>query len=101
MTYPPNELPNGNVRLAAILSEEETGRRLEIYTNQPSMQVYTGYCLDGSDIGKGGFSYYAGAGIALEPQGFPDAVNHSNFPTIALLKNDVYLHVTEYRWSVF
>lgn len=98
---PPNKQSNGNVRLAAILSEEETGRRLEIYTNQPSMQVYTGYCLDGSDIGKGGFPYYAGAGVALEPQGFPDAVNHSNFPTIALLKNDVYLHVTEYRWSVF
>ena len=91
---------DGNLQLAAALSEENTGRRLEIYTNQPSMQVYTGYCFDGLDIGKGGFSYQAGAGVALETQGFPDAVNHPNFPTIVLRKDEVYLQVTEFRWSV-
>ena len=94
------DAPDANVRLAATLSEAESGRQLAIYTNQPSLQVYTGYGLDGSDVGKGGFPYELGAGIALEPQGFPDAINHPCFPSIVLRKGEIYLHVTEYRWNI-
>ena len=94
------DAPDANVRLAAILSEAKSGRQLAIYTNQPSLQVYTGYGLDGSDVGKGGFPYETGAGLALEPQGFPDAMNHPYFPRIVLRKGEIYLHVTEYRWNV-
>ena len=91
---------NGDLRLAAVLSEPDSGRKLEIYTNQPSLQIYTGYCMDGRDVGKGGFPYYASAGVTIEPQGFPDAIHHSHFPTIVLRKGEIYSHVTEYRWSV-
>lgn len=91
---------DSNVRLAAILSEEKSGRMLCVYTNQPSIQVYNGYCMSGHDIGKGGFPYYSSAGIALETQGFPDAINHSSFPSIILKKDEVYMHITEYRWNV-
>lgn len=89
---------DANIRLAAILSEEGSGRQLQIYTNQPSLQIYTGYFMTGHDIGKAGYPYYSGAGIALEPQGFPDAVHQPTFPSIVLRKGEVYLHVTEYRW---
>lgn len=89
---------DANIRLAAILSEEKFGRQLQIHTNQPSLQVYTGYFMTGHDIGKAGYPYYSGAGIALEPQGFPDAVHQPNFPSIVLWKGEVYLHITEYRW---
>lgn len=91
---------DGNFRLASILSEEKSGRKLKIYTNQPSLQVYNGYYMSGKDIGKGGFPYCSSSGIALEPQGFPDAINHSSFPSIILRKDEVYMHITEYRWSV-
>lgn len=89
-----------NLRLASILSEKKSGRKLKIYTNQPSIQVYNGYCMSGQDIGKGGFPYFPSSGIALETQGFPDAIHHSSFPSIILRKDEVYIHFTEYRWSV-
>lgn len=94
------DIAESNIVLAAILSEERSGRRLSIYTNQPSIQIYNGYCMSGNDVGKGGFPYYPSAGIALETQGFPDAINHSLFPSIVLKKNEVYMHITEYRWDI-
>lgn len=91
---------DSNIRLAAILSEENSGRKLKIYTNQPSLQIYNGYYMSGHDIGKGGYPYHSSAGIALETQGFPDAINHKSFPSIILRKDEVYLHITQYRFSV-
>lgn len=84
--------------LAAVLEDEISGHRMEIYTNQPSLQVYNGYFMDGTDIGKNNTPYYSGAGIALEPQGFPDAPNHPQFPTICIDKGNEYKHVAEYRF---
>ena len=86
--------------LAAELFEEVSGRKLSIYTNQPSLQVYTGYFMDGSDIGKGGNPYRKSAGIALEMQGFPDAVNRPEFPSVILAPGNTYCHSTEYKFSL-
>ena len=86
------------LRLAAGLSDPASGRKLAIYTNQPSIQVYTAYFMDGSDTGKGGIPYQASAGIALETQGYPDAVNHAAFPSILLEPDQTYRHHTEYRF---
>lgn len=84
---------------AACLSDSKSGRSLEIYTTQPSIQVYTAYFMDGKDIGKNGIPYYSGAGVALEPQGFPDAVHHPNFPSIVLKAGETYRVVSEYRFK--
>lgn len=91
----------GKLSEVAELRAEESGRRLVMYTNQPSMQVYTGYFMDGTDVGKGGVPYGASAGIALETQGFPDAMHHPDFPSVVLDPGEIYRHVTEYRfeWS--
>lgn len=86
--------------LAAQLSAENSGRSLAIYTNQPSIQVYTGYFMDGTDVGKGDTPYFSSAGIALETQGFPDAVHHPGFPSVIVRPGEVYRHVTEYRFGI-
>lgn len=86
--------------LAATLEEDNTGRKVEIFTNQPSLQVYNGYFMDGSDIGKQGTRYYASAGIALETQGFPDAPNHPGFPSVVIDSDNPYYHLTTYRFTL-
>lgn len=84
--------------LAAMLEDMESGRSMEIYTNQPSLQVYTGYFMDGTDTGKDNIKYYSAAGIALEPQGYPDAPNQPQFPSIIIDRNKSYKHITEYKF---
>lgn len=94
-------LCNENGRsLAAELYDKNSGRRLSIYTNQPSLQVYTGYLMDGSDVGKGNIPYYANAGIALETQGYPDAVHWKCFPSVFLDTDEEYLQYTKYKFSI-
>ncbi|WP_455640877.1 aldose epimerase family protein [Parabacteroides sp.] len=86
------------LNFAARLSDDLSGRMLEIYTNQLSVQVYNGYFMDGTDIGKNKTPYYASAGIAIETQGYPDAPNQPAFPSILIDKTEKYYHITEYRF---
>lgn len=86
--------------LAAVLEDVGTGIKLEIRTNQPSLQVYNGYFMDGSDVGKQGTPYYPSAGIAIETQGFPDALNHPGFPSVVIDKDKPYFHLTAYRFTL-
>ena len=90
----------GDCPLAVELYEESSGRKLSIYTNQPSLQVYTGYMMDGSDVGKDGTPYFSSAGIALEPQGYPDAVHWANFPSILLDVGEEYTFRAVYQFTV-
>lgn len=64
------------------------------------MQVYNGYFMDGTDIGKRDTPYYASAGIAIETQGYPDAPNQPSFPSILIDKTEKYRHVAEYQFGV-
>ena len=57
---------------------------LEVHTDRPGVQVYTGAHFDGTVVGLSGRPYGPRAGIALETQGFPDAPNHEGFPDITL-----------------
>lgn len=89
----------GSLRLAARLYEPNSGRVLEILTTEPGIQFYSGNFLDGSFTGKYGIVYHKYAGLCLEPQGFPDAPNHPNFPSTVLRAGEVYRHVSVYRFS--
>lgn len=82
----------GGVRLAARVREPRTGRVLEVHTDQPGIQLYTGNFLDGSITGKGGVAYRRHAGLCLETQGFPDAPHHAHFPSIVLRPGQTYRH---------
>ena len=90
---------DGSLRPAARLYEPVSGRMLEILTTEPGMQFYSGNFLDGSFSGKGGVVYNKYAGLCLEPQHFPDAPNHPNFPSTVLRPGETYKHVSVYRFS--
>lgn len=84
----------------AVLEHRGAGRRVEVYTTQPGLQLYTGNYLQGVPRGKGGVEYCDFAGVALECQGFPDAVNHPEFPSVEIDKDQVYEQHTVYKFSV-
>lgn len=88
------------VRLAARIYEPGSGRVLELFTDQPGLQFYSGNFLDGSVKGKGGVSYQWRTGLCLEPGNFPDAPNRPEFPSAALMPGQVYRHTTVLKFSV-
>ena len=87
------------VSSAARLHDPRSGRVLEILTDQPGIQFYSGNFLDGSFRGKRGVVYKKYAALALEPQHFPDSPNHPNFPSTLLRSDEVYRHVSLYRFT--
>lgn len=99
MAYVLNET-NLSLRFAARVEEKESGRIMEVYTNQPNLQFYNAWLFDGTDVGKNRQRYYSSSGFALEAQGFPDAPNHSNFPSIVLHPGEEYEQTTIYRFLI-
>jgi len=87
-----------DLRLAARLEAPRSGRILELLTDQPGLQVYSGNYLDGSVQGKQGLLYRQSDAICLEPQVWPDAPNRPNFPSARLAPGDTYRHHTVYRF---
>jgi aldose 1-epimerase len=85
--------------LAATVYEPEMGRVLEVHSNQPGLQFYTGNFLDGSLIGKGGWRFEVHDGFCMEPQHFPDSPNHPEFPSTELKPGEVYRSTIVYRFS--
>jgi aldose 1-epimerase len=86
------------VRLAARLEAPRSGRVMELLTDQPGLQFYTGNYLDGSNGGKGRL-YRQSDALCLEPQVWPDTPNRPDFPSACLLPDDVYRHHIVYRFS--
>ena len=86
-------------KLAARLEDPASGRTLEVLSDQPGVQVYTGNFLDGTLIGKGGHVYRMGDGIALEPQVFPDTPNQPAFGSARVDPAHPYHHRMIYRVS--
>jgi aldose 1-epimerase len=84
---------------AIRVRDPASGRVLEIHTDQPGIQVYTGNKLTGTFAGHGGIVYRQSAGLALEPQEFPDAPHHPNFPSTTLRPGDVYRRSIRYRFT--
>ena len=89
----------GVPRLAARITDPASGRTLEILTTQPGLQFYSGNQLSGSVPGRSRL-YRQSAGFAIEPHGFPNAVNQPNFPSVVLRPNEIYRETTIYRFSV-
>ncbi|MCY1722059.1 galactose mutarotase [Prolixibacteraceae bacterium Z1-6] len=87
----------GKLKLAGILSEARSGRKIKVYTTQPGMQVYTGYWNPEIEInGKKKFGSFSG--IALETQHYPDSVNQPNFPSTLLKPGEIYDQKTVYKF---
>jgi len=72
---------------------------MEVYTNQPGVQLYTGNWLKGSAVGKLNTQYDQFHGFCLETQKYPDTVHQPHFPTVILRPNETYEHVMVHRFS--
>lgn len=90
--------PATGLRLAARLADPRSGRTLEVWSNKPGVQFYSGNFLGGA-AGKSGRSYRSGNGIAIEPQDFPDSPNHPEFGSIRLDPGETYHHRIEFAFS--
>ena len=89
-----------NLRTNAIVSAKNIS--LELLSTEPGLQIYTGKALDsGSDKGWGNFPYKEFAGIALEPQIWPDSPNQSGFPSPYLRPHERYKHHTRLKFHKF
>lgn len=86
-------------RLAASLDSPATRTRMELSTDQPGLQVYTGNAFDGSRRSTTGQPYERSAGVALEPQLFPDTPNRPEFGSAVLRPGETYTAGVEWRFS--
>lgn len=88
----------GHGRMVARLSDEATGRILEISSDQPGVQLYTGNWLDGCPNGPGGYVYHDYDAVALECQDFPDAPNKPSFPSTVLRQGEAWQRTVEFKF---
>ncbi|HYZ64737.1 MAG TPA: aldose epimerase family protein [Acetobacteraceae bacterium] len=92
-------LDGRGMRQAAKVMHLQSGRALEVWTDQPGLQFYTGNKLTGALVGPSGRTYRSGDGFCLETQHYPDSPNHPNFPSTVLRPDHVFRSATEYRFS--
>ena len=85
---------------AATVWEPASGRTIEVLTDQPAMQFYSGNFFDGKANGKYGKPLRYRESLALETQKYPDSPNHDNFPSTVLRPGEEYTQVCIYRFGV-
>lgn len=90
----------GTLALAAEAYDAKSGRVLQVSTDQPGVQFYTGNFLDGTLKGRGGKAYGKRAAFCLETQHFPDSPNQPNFPSTVLKAGATYDTTTVWKFSV-
>jgi aldose 1-epimerase len=87
------------VRLAATVYDPQSGRFMEVLTDQPGLQFYSGNFLNGSLTGKMGIAYQYRTALCLEAQHFPDSPNKPGFPSVVVRPGEMYRQTTIYQFS--
>lgn len=98
-----NTYKNGkgdDTKVAASLYSPKTGIMLEVYTNEPGIQVYTGNFLNGKVKGKKGIAYNKHASCCLETQKYPDTPNKKDWPTANLKPGEEYYSHCVFKFSI-
>lgn len=90
----------GGISKAASAYSPETGIHMEVSTNQPGIQFYTGNFLNGKFTGKNGVRFEKRSAFCFEPQNFPNALNQANFPNSILKPGDTYQKQISYKFEV-
>ncbi|MAJ37382.1 MAG: galactose-1-epimerase [Flavobacteriaceae bacterium] len=88
------------MRFAASAYEPASGRLLEVFTDEPGIQFYSGNFLDGSLPSKSGGVYEQRTGFCLETQHYPDSPNQEDFPSVVLYPDEKYESTTTFKLSV-
>ncbi len=89
----------GTLRLAARLHDPASGRRVEVRTTEPGMQIYTANGMNGTQLAAGGRALRQGDAIAFETQHYPDSPNKPEFPSTVLRPGETLRSTTEFRFS--
>jgi len=87
-------------QMAAKLTSPVTGITMEVYTNEPGVQVYTGNFLDGTIKGKNGIVYPQRASVCLETQHYPDTPNKAHWPSAILEPGQIYRSQCIYKFGL-
>lgn len=87
-----------DVEWIASLYEPVSGRGIEVWSDQPALQFYSGNFFDGSTTGKTGKPLRFRESVALETQKYPDGPNHPDFPSTILRPGEVYTHTCLYKF---
>jgi len=91
--------PLGQFGLMARVTDPISGRVMEVWSDEPGLQFYTGNFLNGSLTGKDGKVYQRRTALCMEPQHYPDSPNKSNFPSTELKPGQTYHNIIEYKFS--
>lgn len=87
------------VNIASVI-EPNSGRKMDVLSEEPGVQFYTGNFLDGTIAGKNGHKYGFRTGFCLETQHYPDSPNQDKFPSTLLMPRESYKTSTIYRFSL-
>jgi len=91
---------SGELGLTATLISPVTGIKMDLFTDQPGVQLYSGNWMNGTEIGISGKPYKHRAALCLETQCFPDSPNQPQFPSVVLSPGETYRHTCIYKFSV-
>lgn len=98
MNWVLNREDNGEVVRVLSLYEPQSGRAMDLLTDQIALQFYSGNFFDGSYTGKYGKPLAFRESVVFESQRYPDAPNHDNFPSVVLRPEEQYRHTCIYRF---
>ena len=87
-------------QVAVSLVCPESGVKLDVYTDEPGIQIYSGNFLDGTLTGKGGVKYTQRSAICLETQKYPDTPNKPQWPSAVLRPGETYRSHCTFAFSV-
>ena len=89
----------GELSLMARVTEPASGRVMEVWSDEPGLQFYSGNFLDGTITGKGGLVYQHRSAFCMEPQHFPDSPNKPAFPSTELKPGETFSNTIIYHFS--
>lgn len=85
---------------AGLCESPKTGIKMEIYTTEPGVQVYTGNWMNGSFVAKNGKRYPLRSAVCFETQHYPDSINKPQYPSVILSATEIFNSRTTYRFFV-
>ena len=90
----------GKLAIASCCSSPKTGIVMEVYTDQPGVQLYTGNWMSGNLRGKHDHRYPARAALCLETQHYPDSPNKPEYPSTRLNPGETFRSTTIFRFTL-
>lgn len=99
-TFVLNKKSNNEYSFAGVCESPKTGIKMEMFTTEPGVQMYTGNWMTGNFIAKNGHRYPERSAVCFEMQHFPDSINKPDYPSIILREGDTFESRTTYIFSV-